>query len=80
MIVIYVRNGSIILSIYIDNSFIGELNEELLSKKDKATQNVLEKEKNRLIHKIYDLKIMINDWQFSAGHFILSLQKPVNML
>ena len=51
MIVIYVRNGSIILSIYIDNSFIGELNEELLSKKDKATQNVLEKEKNRLIKK-----------------------------
>lgn len=30
---------------------IGELNEELLSKKDKATQNVLEKEKNRLIKK-----------------------------
>ena len=41
MIVIYVRNGSIILSICIDNSFIGKLNEELLSKKDKATQNVL---------------------------------------
>lgn len=51
MIVIYVRNGSIILSICIDNSFIGKLNEELLSKKDKATQNVLEKEKNRLIKK-----------------------------
>ena len=30
---------------------IGELNEELLSKKDKATLNVLEKEKNRLIKK-----------------------------
>lgn len=30
---------------------IGELNEELLSRKDKATQNVLEKEKNRLIKK-----------------------------
>lgn len=45
MIVIYVRNGSIILSIYIDNSFIGELNEELLSKKDKATQNVLERKR-----------------------------------
>ena len=30
---------------------IGELNEELLSKKDKATRNVLEKEKNRLIKK-----------------------------
>ena len=30
---------------------ISELNKELLSKKDKATQNVLEKEKNRLIKK-----------------------------
>ncbi len=30
---------------------IGELNEELLSKKDKTTQNVLEKEKKRLIKK-----------------------------
>lgn len=30
---------------------ISELNEELLNKKDKATQNVLEKEKNRLIKK-----------------------------
>lgn len=30
---------------------IGNLNKELLSKKDKATQNVLEKEKNRLIKK-----------------------------
>ncbi len=34
---------------------IGELNEELLSKKDKATQNVLEREKNRLIKKNEEL-------------------------
>ena len=34
---------------------IADLNEELLSKKDKATQNVLEKEKNRLIEKNKDL-------------------------
>ena len=34
---------------------IGELNKELLSKKDKATKNVLEKEKNRLINKNKEL-------------------------
>lgn len=36
----------------VDNTIrISELNKELLSKKDKTTQNVLEKEKNRLIKK-----------------------------
>ena len=37
--------------VVVNSMRISELNKELLSKKDKATQNVLEKEKNRLIKK-----------------------------
>lgn len=43
---------------------VGKLNEELLSKADKATRNVLEKEKNRLIKKIEEMITKVYQQKF----------------
>ena len=59
---------------------IGELNEELLSRKDKATQNVLEKEKNRLIKKNEEMITKVYQQKFLGDHMKLKEDSSVQKL